>query len=146
MADVLHMVGIKASPIQIYTALTEESGLKRWWSEHSQASPKKDALNEISFYNGMAVFKLRVADLVPNKKVVWKVEGGPPDWAETTITWTISESEGQTMLHLAHAGFASTEGNFASVNYNWGWYLTSLKFLLEKGEGMPHTDADMVAG
>jgi hypothetical protein len=47
------------------------------------------------------------------------------------------------MLHLAHSDFASTGGNFAGVNYNWGWYVTSIKFLLEKGEGMPHTDADL---
>lgn len=46
-------------------------------------------------------------------------------------------------VFLAHRGFVSTEGNFASVNYNWGWYVSSLKFYLEKGQGMPHTDADM---
>jgi hypothetical protein len=68
---------------------------------------------------------------------------GPPDWLDTTITWSLTADEGQTMLHFAHRGFASMGGNFAGVNYNWGWYITSLKFLLEKGEGMPHTDADL---
>ncbi len=71
------------------------------------------------------------------------MEDGPPDWADTTITWTLSENEGQTVLSFAHSGFASTEGNFAGINFNWGWYIISLKFYLEKGKGMPHTDADL---
>lgn len=140
MADVLHQVAIQATPAQLYAALTKENGLKNWWSEHSTV---EGSLTSVSFYNNMVTFKLRVAEQEPNSKVVWAVEGGPPDWANTTITWTIGEHEGQTMLHLAHRGFASTEGNFAGINYTWGWYLTSIKFLLEKGKGMPHTDADM---
>jgi uncharacterized protein YndB with AHSA1/START domain len=143
MVDILHQVGIQASPEKLYSALTEVKGLKGWWSEHSSIEPKEGSLASVSFYNNAVTFKLRVAELVPNEKIVWAVEGGPPDWADTTITWTLSKNEGQTMLHLAHRGFASTDGNFASVNYNWGWYVTSLKFYLEKGEGMPHTDADL---
>ena len=143
MADVLHQVGIQAVPETLYAALSQKEGLKSWWSEHSDIEPTVGSLARVSFYNNMVTFKLRIAELEPNKRVVWAVEGGPPDWANTTITWTISEQDGQTMLHFAHRGFASTEGNFASVNYNWGWYVTSLKFSLEKGKGMPHTDADM---
>jgi activator of HSP90 ATPase len=140
MADVLHQVGVNSSSKELYEILTTEEGLQSWWSQHSDIDGAKVT---VSFYNGMVTFVLNVAESVPGEKVVWEVEGGPPDWADTTITWTISEHEGQTMLHLAHSGFASTAGNFAAVNYNWGWYVTSIKFLLEKGEGMPHTDADL---
>jgi uncharacterized protein YndB with AHSA1/START domain len=143
MADVLHQVGIQSSPKTVFTALTEENGIKAWWSEHAKAQAKVGFLNEVSFYGASVTFKLRVKELDPDKKVVWAVESGPPDWANTDITWTISKHDGQTLLHLAHRGFASTGGNFAAVNYNWGWYVTSLKFYLEKGQGMPHTDADM---
>ena len=46
-------------------------------------------------------------------------------------------------MDFAHRGLEMPEPAFANINYNWGWYLTSLRFYLEKGEGMPHTDADM---
>jgi uncharacterized protein YndB with AHSA1/START domain len=141
MADVLHQVGINASPEALYNVLTEESGLQNWWSQHSKVD---GATVEVSFYNGMVTFVFIVAESIPDEKLVWEVKGGPPDWLGTTVTWTIFQNEGQTMLHLAHRGFASTDGNFANVNYNWGWYVTSIKFLLEKGEGMPHTDADLM--
>lgn len=146
MADVLHQVGMSASQEQLFSALTQEREIKQWWSEHSSFKAEVGSEASVSFYGGMVEFKLRVAELVPGEKVVWIVEGGPPDWENTIITWTFSEGEhGQTSVHLAHTGFASTGGNFAGVNYNWGWYMTSLMFYLEKGAGMPHTDADMPA-
>jgi uncharacterized protein YndB with AHSA1/START domain len=143
MADILHAVGMGATPERLYTALTEAQDVRSWWSEHSSIEPVVGSEARVSFYNNAVVFGLRVTELVPNQKVVWAVESGPPDWLDTTITWTISEVDGQTMIHFAHRGFANMEGNFAGVNYNWGWYITSLKFYLEKGEGMPHTDADL---
>lgn len=148
MADILHLAGIKASPTEVFDALTQQAHIRNWWSQFTEAVPEVGGRNSVSFYGGMVTFDLRVTELVPGGKVAWEVEGGPPDWMGTTITWTLSEGEGpaagQTMVHLAHRGFASTGGNFASVNYNWGWYLTSLKFYLEKGEGMPHTEADLM--
>ena len=143
MADILHQVGVQASQGDVYTALTEQAGLKSWWSEHSVIEPTVGSQGRVSFYNNAVTFKFRVEELIPGEKVVWAMVEGPPDWLDTTITWSLSADEGQTMLHFAHRGFASTDGNFAGVNYNWGWYITSLKFLLEKGEGMPHTDADL---
>ncbi len=146
MVDILHQVGIQAPPAAVFEALTTPEGLQSWWSQHSAIEPREGTLASVSFYNNMVAFKLRVRELAPGQKVVWAVEGGPPDWADTEITWTLSENNGGTLLHLAHRGFASTGGNFANVNYNWGWYVTSLKFLLEKGAGMPHTDADLMSG
>ncbi len=143
MADILHQVGVQASQEEVYSALTEQAGLKSWWSEHSVIEPTVGSLGRVNFYNNAVTFEFRVEELVPGEKVVWAMEVGPPDWLDTTITWSLSADQGQTMLHFAHRGFASTDGNFAGVNYNWGWYITSLKFLLEKGEGMPHTDADL---
>lgn len=141
MADVLHQVTINASAQATYDAITQETGLQGWWSEHSHI---EGSLASVSFYNNAVTFKLRVTKQEPNTQVVWAVEAGAPDWPGTEITWVLAEDNGQTTLNFAHRGFPSTEGHFANVNYTWGWYATSLKFYLEKGKGMPHTDADMM--
>lgn len=146
MADILHLVGIESTPENIYAALTESKGLQGWWSQHSEATPEVGTSVSVSFYDGMMAFKFKVTELEPGSKVVWAFENGPPDWADTTVTWTISEGEGQTMLNFAHSSFASTEGGFAGYNFNWGWFLASLKAYAEKGKGMPHTDADKLPG
>jgi uncharacterized protein YndB with AHSA1/START domain len=147
MADILHLVGVQADRKRVFEALSQQADLQGWWSQFTEAEARVGAVNRVSFYGGMVVFELTVEILTPGERIVWAVTGAPPDWMGTKITWTLSDGEGpaagQTMIHFAQTGFESMEGNFASVNYNWGWYLTSLKFYLEQGEGMPHTEADM---
>ena len=144
MADIKHQVGMKAPAEKVYKAITEEAGLKGWFSEHSTAEAKVDGKVNVSFFNNAMVFGFKVVELKEDNQVVWMVEGGPPDWTDTKITWSLMEKDGQTMLEFVHSGFDSTEGGFGMFNYNWGWYITSMKFYLEKGEGMPHTDADVM--
>jgi hypothetical protein len=91
----------------------------------------------------MVVFKLSIDELEPSEKVYWGVEQGPPGWKNTRITWDLSSDNGKTKILLGHRGWASTDGMYPSVSYNWAWYLTSLKNYVETGSGMPHTDADM---
>jgi uncharacterized protein YndB with AHSA1/START domain len=143
MADILHEVTIDASPAKVYQALTEQSGLQGWWTEHTKAKAQTGTVSEFSFYGGMAVFKLSVDKLDPGSKVYWGVEQGPPGWENTRITWDLSGDDGKTKLLFGHRGWASTEGMYASVSYNWAWYMTSLKQYIETGKGTPHTDADM---
>jgi len=147
--DSLHQIEIAASPEAIYSAITEQSGISNWWSEHTKAEAKVGFLNEVSFYGGMVQFQLRNETLAAGESVVWAVEGGPPPWIGTKIRWSLSPGEGPSagkmVLDFAHRNLELPEKVFASINYNWGWYLTSLKFYLEKGAGMPHTDADMAA-
>ncbi len=145
--DSLHQIEIKASPEAIFKAITEQEGISKWWSEHTKAEPKEGFVNEVSFYGGMAVFMLRNKTLESNKKLVWVVDGGPPPWVNTEVSFDISlgegPSEGMSVIDFAHRGLELPEPAFGSVNYNWGYYLTSLKYYLENGEGMPHTDAAM---
>lgn len=145
--DSLHQLAIDASPEAIFDAITTEGGIQGWWSQFTSADPTVGGRNEVTFYGGMVSFDLRNEALIPGQEVVWAVEGGPPPWIGTRITWRISPGEGpnagQMVVDLAHRGLEMPEGAFASINYTWGWYLTSLRFYLEKGEGMPHTAADM---
>lgn len=144
MADILHRVGIRARAADVYAAITEPSGLQGWWSQHSKIEAVVGSQAAVSFYNNAVTFLLDITDLQPDKHVGWAVAGGPPDWAGTTIEWSLGEQDGQTTVDFAHRGFADMGGNFPSVNYNWGWYLTSLKYFLEQSKGMPHTDADVM--
>ena len=143
MTDILHEVTIDASPAKVYEALTKQSGLQAWWTEHAKAKAQTGTVSEFSFYGGAAVFKLSVDTLEPGQKVYWGVQQGPPGWENTRITWDLAEADGKTKLLLGHRGWASTEGLYANTSYNWAWYMTSLKAYLETGQGTPHTDADM---
>ena len=141
--DILHEVTIDAPPAKVYEALTEQSGLQAWWTEHATAETQVGSVSEFSFYGGAVVFKLSVDKLEPNGKVYWGVQQGAPGWDNTRITWDLTAAEDKTKVLLGHRRWASTDGLYASSSYNWAWYMTSLKTYLETGAGTPHTDADM---
>lgn len=139
MPDILHMVPIDSEPGAIYGALTEQVGLSSWWTDDVQAEPREGSQSTFRFEGGMVVMRMEVDQLKPPKRVAWKVlDPAPPEWDGTMITFDISENEqGGSNLMFGHRGWESTDGSFPAINYNWAYYLTSLKDYLEKGEGFP---------
>jgi uncharacterized protein YndB with AHSA1/START domain len=136
MADILHEVVIQAPPAKVYEAITQQAGLASWWTTHSIAKPEVGSTSEFGFEGGKVVFRMDVAKLEP-QHVSWNVRQGAPDWGDTIVTWDLTPQNGGTKVLFGHRGFASTDGSFANTNYNWAWFLTSLKTYVETGKGMP---------
>ncbi|MFP3853572.1 MAG: SRPBCC family protein [Anaerolineales bacterium] len=139
MADILLMVPMAADPKSVYRALTTREGLASWWTEDVEAEPEVGAVNEFRFEGGQVVMRMKVAELAPPERVVWEVQiPAPPEWGSTKVTYDIKPTEEGVHLLFGHRGWASTEGSFPAINYNWAYYLTSLKEYVEEGAGFPH--------
>ena len=139
MADILHEVTIAAPPDTIYKAITEQNGLRSWWTQQATAKPQVGTVSEFGFYGGQVLMQLEVTDLTPSQHAEWKSISGVPDWQGTRVTWDLTPVENGTKLLFGHRNFASTDGSYAMTNFNWGWYLISLKRYAETGTGSPHT-------
>jgi uncharacterized protein YndB with AHSA1/START domain len=137
MADILHELTIAASPEQVYKAVTEQDGLASWWTQRSTAQPKVGTTAEFGFMGGQFTMKMKVTKLEPFKEVDWDVLQSGPDWAGTHITWDLTPVDSSTKVLFGHRDWTITDGSYASVNYNWGHLLTSLKSYLETGKGTP---------
>lgn len=139
MADILHEITIEAEPEQVYAALTEAEGLSSWWTSDVEAEPRQGSTAKFSFEGGMVAMIMKVEKLEPGRTVEWSVqEPAPPEWDDTTISWQLQPVAEGTKLRFGHLGWQSNDGSFAAINYNWSYYLTSLKQYLETGEGFPH--------
>ena len=139
MADILLMVPMAADPESVYRALTTQEGLASWWTQAVEAEPGVGAVNEFRFEGGQVVMRMKVADLAAPEKVVWEVQDpAPPEWGGTRVTYDIRPTEEGVQLVFGHRGWDSTEGSFPAINYNWAYYLTSLKEYVEGGVGFPH--------
>lgn len=139
MPDILFEAPINAAPETLYRALTEQDEIRLWWTQQANAKPEVGSVGEFRFYNGQIVMQLEVERLQPNSQVVWKPLSGVPDWGGTKITWDLIPTEQGTKLLFAHRDFASSEGSLPYTNYNWAWYIISLKKYAETGTGTPHT-------
>jgi len=139
MADILHLVPITATPAEVYLALTTGEGARSWWTTDAELEPEQGSLGIFRFEGGAVAFRMRIERLEPDKAVAWQVEEpAPPEWVGTRVTFDLQPADGGTQLLFGHRDWASIEGSFPAINYNWAFYLTSLKDYLEKGAGFPH--------
>jgi uncharacterized protein YndB with AHSA1/START domain len=136
MAEIQHLLHINAPAAKVYKAITEEDGLKNWWTNQTIAMPEVGAVIEFRFgerYHD----KIKVINLEPDKKVEWLCLHGESEWIDTTFIFDLESKDDLTILRFTHGNWQDTTDFFASCNFHWGYYLRSLKLLMEIGEGTP---------
>src|SRR4030095_15725727 len=95
MADILHRVGIKSSLDEVYKALTTREGLAAWWTNNTQGESKVGGAPKFRFSaagSEIAGFDMKVLELQPAKRVLWKVVEGPQEWIGTKISFDLKQA------------------------------------------------------
>jgi uncharacterized protein YndB with AHSA1/START domain len=137
MFEILHILTIRAEPSTVYSAITEENGIALWWTDQVKARPEENTIAEFSFgekYHN----KMRVSKLEKNRVVEWLVLEGHEEWLETKISFNLEMSGDNTIVRFNHCNWRRKTDFFAHCNYNWAWYLNSLRLYCETGEGLPY--------
>jgi len=127
MADMHHEIQIAASPDKIYEAIATVEGLRGWWTGDSIAEPRVGSTAEFGFYDRRFLFRMRIEELMPGKKVVWSCVGDHDEWQGTRLTWEILQRDGAIVLTFTHGDWRSTTSFFASCNTTWGMLMYRLK-------------------
>jgi uncharacterized protein YndB with AHSA1/START domain len=136
MADILHRIGIKSSsPEDVYAALTTLEGLSGWWARDTTGETALGGVIAFRFVPGG--FDMKVAELVPGKKVLWEVADGPAEWVGTHVSFELYQAGDFTIVLFEHRGWAEPGEFMYHCSTKWATYLLSLKQLLETGHGAP---------
>jgi len=85
---------------------------------------------------------MRIDGLEQDSRVEWACLDGDPSWVETTIVFDLENREGSTVLRFSHANWREMTDFFAACNYQWGFYMRSLKSYCETGKGQPFSQGD----
>ncbi len=124
MADILHRLNINAPPETVFDAIATVEGIRNWWTDDSSCAPAAGGVSEFRFMNGEVVFRMRVDEHDPGRRLAWTCLGDYDEWNGTTITWSFEPAaDGGTTLNLAHCGWASTEKEYPQCNASWGHLL-----------------------
>jgi len=138
MADLHHQIPIKASPEQVYAALTSAKGLRGWWTADSKTDNEVGGSAEFGFDKRSTVFRMTIEDLQPGKLVVWKCRGDHPEWSGTRLTWKMSAENGMTVLRFTQEGWKAVTEMYAICNTSWGELMYRLKDYVEGKKPGPH--------
>jgi uncharacterized protein YndB with AHSA1/START domain len=139
--DILHEVGIKASPDAVYQALTDTNKLAGWWTSDTRGSGSEVG-DVLEFWFGDFCQKFEVIELQADRLVRWKATGNESldEWAGTEIAFALSADEKQCFVHFSHSGWIRDSGMLPHCSTKWAVFMLSLKDLLEKGKGQPSPD------
>ncbi len=137
MKLILHTVVVKAPRETVYLAVATRDGLAGWWTTNVSG---ESAIGETISFQFADVFSpdMLVLGLVPNEKVTWRCIGGEKDWIDNLFTFEVIADNGTTtLLFRQEYSRELDDRTYGAFNYNWGYYLTSLKTLCETGTGLP---------
>jgi uncharacterized protein YndB with AHSA1/START domain len=149
MADILHRVGIKSSPDEVYKALTTREGLAAWWTNNTQGEGKVGGALQFRFSAGgveIGGFGMKVLELDPARRVQWQVADGPAEWVGTRISFDLKQSGAHTIVLFKHQGWKEPVEFMHHCSTKWAIYLMSLKSLVETGKGAPNPKDTHISG
>ncbi len=141
--DYTATISVDQSPQQAYAAIINPRG---WWSEEIEGST--DKLNAVFDYHYRDVHrcKMRVAELVPGRKVVWRVLDNhfnftedKTEWKGTDIVFEIAKQGDKTEVRFTHLGLVPDYECYEICQDAWGSYIKgSLLNLIATGKGAPN--------
>jgi uncharacterized protein YndB with AHSA1/START domain len=139
MDTIIHALEIEVPPEKVFRAVATADGLSRWWSTQVTSDERVGGIVDFTFID---VFNpdMEIFLMEEPSRVIWKCVGGHDPWHGSEFHFDI-EDLGERRSRLV---FKQTYGkpiddvNYGIYNFNWGYYLQSLKDYVETGSGRPH--------
>lgn len=139
--DIVHRIGIKAPPADVYAALATIDGLAGWWTRDTSGRSEVGGSIRFRFRrpDGSEIggFDMDVLDLVPGEAVRWRVEDGPEEWIGTDIDFSLSQSGDYTVVLFGHRNWRQWAEFMSHCSTKWATFLLSLRDMIETGQGRP---------
>jgi hypothetical protein len=137
MANIEHLQTVNVPASKVYETLTTAEGLSEVWTNELIINNQIGFINEFRFGSN-DITKMRIEELITNKKVMWKCIDSDPEWMGTIISFDIEEKNEKSFITLRQMNWREVTPFFRSCNYNWAIFLYSLKTYCEEGYGLPY--------
>lgn len=138
MDTIIHAVEIESSPRNVYRAVATAEGLSKWWSTKVTADERVGGIVDFTFID---VFNpdMEIIAMDEPSRVHWRCVGGHDPWDGSEFHFDIEGlRDGRARLLFKQTyGKPIDDVAYGIYNFNWGYYLQSLKDYVETGTGKP---------
>ena len=139
--DFTTSIVVDKSPTEVFKAINNP---RRWWQ--GEIAGNTDKPNEEFTYqmDDVHFSKQKIVDLIPGKKVVWRVTESNlsfvpkhDEWTNTKIEFDISSEAGKTKITFTHHGLVPAIECYAGCSGAWESLIDkSLFSFITKGKGV----------
>lgn len=144
MINIIHRIGIRSAPDQVYKALSTIDGLANWWTKEVEGEEQLNRTIKFTFRSAAGDIKgqmvMEVKELKPQQSVSWQCVEGPNEWIGTAVTFDLSQQDEQTILLFGHRNWHEAVEFTAHCSMKWAVFLLSLRDYIELGNGKPSPD------
>jgi hypothetical protein len=132
--DYTTRINVNASPQKVFKGI---NSISHWWTEELEGSSQK-VDDTFTVHFGKTYVTLKVAELIPGKKIVWHVTDcnkhwlkNKKEWKGTQVVWEISTKNKVTHVVFTHIGLVPELECYEACESAWTDYLhNSLKNLM----------------
>ena len=145
--DYTSTITVNVSPQEAFEAISRITG---WWV--TKVEGESLAVGDVfTLPMNNTWVKLKVAEAVPGRRIVWDVVDSylawvedKSEWTGTKIVWDITSDGAATTITMTHVGLMPEVECYDVCQAGWTHHVQeSLKSLLTEGKGNPRTfDAD----
>lgn len=135
MVNILHRVGIAATPDRVFEALATLAGVQAWWISTATGDAAQGGVIDFGFCD------MQVKHADANSLVHWRCTRGPDEWVGTDVIFRLEWKDNQTFVLFQHANWREAIEFTHHCSTKWATFLLSLRDHLEHGAGRPHPRA-----
>ena len=134
MPDIRHLIQISADETTIFHLVNGGEGFLKWWAE--DIFDDSGEVVSLGFFNRSTVYRLRLHEVVPRSRVVWRCETGG-EWEGTQLVFDLAPKGSQTELRFTHSGWKGETDYLLSCNTTWGELMYRIKSAAEGAGEQP---------
>src|SRR4051812_23838385 len=134
---------VDQAPEEVFNAINNVRG---WWSEEIKGNTER--LNDVFIYHykDVHICKMKLIEVIPNKKIVWLVLDNhfsftkdDTEWIGNKIVFEITKKENKTQLQFTQFGLVPEYECYDICQNAWTNYINnSLRKLIATGMGEPN--------
>lgn len=133
---------VDQTPKEVFDAVRNVRG---WWSENIEGSTAQLNDEFIYHYQDVHITKIKLTEVIPNKKIVWYVMNNTfkftkdkNEWTGNQMIFEITEKDHKTELRFTQAGLIPEYECYDICSNAWNHYIQdSLQSLITTGKGEP---------
>jgi hypothetical protein len=134
---------VDQSPKEAFNAIINP---RAWWSQSIEGSTDKLDSTFTYHFRDVHFCKMKLVEVVPNKKIVWLVLDNDfnfikdkSEWKGTKISFEIAKKDNKTEIRFTHIGLVPQYECYNICKDAWGNYINnSLYNLITTGKGTPN--------
>ncbi len=134
---------VDKTPEEAFAAINNVRG---WWSGDIEGATDQLGAEFTYRYKDVHYSKQKIAELVPGKRVAWRVLDGylnfvkdRSEWKGTSVVFDLSRKGDKTEVRFTHRGLVPQVECYDSCTDAWGFYIkSSLRGLIMTDQEQPN--------